>query len=259
MVKLSPTGGRIRAVLSTRRAAVNVARPTVTRALLTPSAPPPIQPIETAVMAIMPNTVSSWVSLSNDLAAASVPMTRINGIGPRRESVLASMNLHSIPQLATAVPETIAAEIDGVSDEMAHLFIAEARAIAASTDDLPAPLVSCVMPTFNRRHFVSQAIHYFLRQDYPHKELIIIDDGDEKAADLIPEDERIRYISLTNRQTIGAKYNMGCEVANGPLIAIWDDDVWQDSWRLSYQVAALIQERADICGLDNYLHYGSLC
>ena len=35
-------------------------------------------------------------------------------------------------------------------------------------------LVSCIMPTYNRRQFVSQAIKYFLRQDYARKELIIL-------------------------------------------------------------------------------------
>jgi glycosyltransferase involved in cell wall biosynthesis len=42
-------------------------------------------------------------------------------------------------------------------------------------------LVSCIMPTFNRRAFVPQAIRYFLRQDFEHKELIIVDDGDGMA------------------------------------------------------------------------------
>jgi hypothetical protein len=34
------------------------------------------------------------------------------------------------------------------------------------------PLISCIMPTFNRRRFVAQAIRYFLCQDYPEKELM---------------------------------------------------------------------------------------
>ena len=38
------------------------------------------------------------------------------------------------------------------------------------------PLVSCIMPTANRRAFVPQAIHYFLQQDYPRRELIILDE-----------------------------------------------------------------------------------
>jgi hypothetical protein len=35
------------------------------------------------------------------------------------------------------------------------------------------PPVSCIMPTANRRAFVPRAVVYFLRQDYPNKELVI--------------------------------------------------------------------------------------
>ena len=51
----------------------------------------------------------------------------------------------------------------------------------------PMPLVSCIMPTYNRRPFVPKAIEYFLRQDYPNRELIILDDGDDRVADLVPD------------------------------------------------------------------------
>jgi glycosyltransferase involved in cell wall biosynthesis len=67
------------------------------------------------------------------------------------------------------------------------------------------PLVSCIMPTANRRAFVPRAIQYFLRQDYPEKELVILDDGEDSVADLIPADPRIRYLRETRRRTIGAK------------------------------------------------------
>jgi glycosyltransferase involved in cell wall biosynthesis len=38
------------------------------------------------------------------------------------------------------------------------------------------PIASCIIPTANRRRFVPQAIRYFLTQDYPNKELIVVDD-----------------------------------------------------------------------------------
>ncbi|MEJ2366621.1 MAG: class I SAM-dependent methyltransferase, partial [Deltaproteobacteria bacterium] len=44
------------------------------------------------------------------------------------------------------------------------------------------PFVSCIMPTLNRRVFLSQAIGYFLRQDYANSELIIVDDGSDPVA-----------------------------------------------------------------------------
>src|SRR5439155_11307608 len=73
------------------------------------------------------------------------------------------------------------------------------------------PLVSCVMPTHNRRQFVAQALWYFLRQDYPRKELVILDDGEDVVAELVPPDERIRYVRLDRSVPLGAKRNVGCE------------------------------------------------
>ncbi len=117
------------------------------------------------------------------------------------------------------------------------------------------PLVSCIMPTRNRRAFVRQAIWYFLRQDYPAKELIVLDDGDDPVADLIPKDERIRYDRLTARLSLGAKRNRACELSRGTLIAHWDDDDWQAPHRLSLQVRALTDSGAEVCGSSEVLHY----
>src|SRR5438874_1492302 len=98
------------------------------------------------------------------------------------------------------------------------------------------PLVSCIMPTHNRRAFVPQAIEYFLRQDYPNKELIIVDDGTDPVSDLVPADERIHYIRLDVKQPIGTKRNLACQEARGSIIIHWDDDDWHASYQLSYQV-----------------------
>lgn len=111
------------------------------------------------------------------------------------------------------------------------------------------------MPTAERRRFVPQAIEYFLRQDYPHKELIVVDDGADAVADLMPEDERVRYFRLTERWTVGAKRNFACEQARGQLIAHWDDDDWHAPRRLSYQAEAMLRESADVCGINTLLFY----
>lgn len=118
-----------------------------------------------------------------------------------------------------------------------------------------APLVSCIMPTRNRRRFVSQSILYFLRQDYPNKELIILDDGEDSVADLVPDDERIRYVRLDEPLLVGAKRNLGCRLSRGDFVAHWDDDDWMAAHRLSTQVSGLLQSGADICGVRELLHY----
>src|SRR4051794_36348973 len=92
--------------------------------------------------------------------------------------------------------------------------------------DTTFPLISCIMPTYNRRAYVPRAIEYFLRQDYPNKELIIVDDGTDPVSDLVPADERIRYIRLNVKQPIGTKRNLACQEARGSIIIHWDDDDW---------------------------------
>ena len=117
------------------------------------------------------------------------------------------------------------------------------------------PMVTCIMPTFNRRRFVPQAIRYFLSQDYSEKELLVLDDGDDSVGDLMPKDSRIRYFRLERSTVLGEKRNLACEEARGEIIAHWDDDDWMAQWRLSYQVNNLISQSADACGLAQLLFY----
>ncbi len=119
----------------------------------------------------------------------------------------------------------------------------------------PDPFVSCIMPTYNRRKFVPNAIRYFLRQDYQSKELIIVDDGTDCIEDLVPDEPNIRYYRLADKITLGAKLNLGCELAGGELLANWDDDDWYAARRLSYQVSELYNAEGDVCGLNQLWYY----
>jgi len=111
------------------------------------------------------------------------------------------------------------------------------------------------MPTANRRHFVPQAIRYFLAQDYPYKELVILDDGTDSVVDLMPNDPQVRYIRLTDRQVLGTKRNNCVQASHGDLIMHWDDDDWMASQRIRCQVEALLQVGAEVCGLRRLLFY----
>jgi predicted O-methyltransferase YrrM len=117
------------------------------------------------------------------------------------------------------------------------------------------PLVSCIMPTFNRPAWVERAVMYFLRQDYQARELIVIDDGSEPVDDLLPSDCDVRLVRLEERASIGTKRNFGCEQARGEIIAHWDDDDWYAPWRLRYQVGELLRGDADVVGLSTLLYW----
>ena len=115
--------------------------------------------------------------------------------------------------------------------------------------------VSCIMPTYNRRRFVPLAVRWFLAQDWPDRELIVVDDGTEPAADLLPQDARIRYVRLERRHSLGAKRNLACQAARGEVIVHWDDDDWSAPTRLTYQVSALRQASAAVCGLTRVYYH----
>lgn len=111
-------------------------------------------------------------------------------------------------------------------------------------------LVSCIMPTFNRRPFIQQAIKYFQSQDYPQKELIIVDDGSDPIEDIVNEESNVRYIRLNQKQSIGNKRNLAVEKSRGEIILHWDDDDWYGPERISYQLNEMTKKSGQISGLE---------
>ncbi|MFL5381779.1 MAG: glycosyltransferase [Longimicrobiaceae bacterium] len=112
------------------------------------------------------------------------------------------------------------------------------------------PLVSCLMPTADRRRFVPRAIELFLRQGYAARELVIVDDGRDAVEDLVPADPRIRYVRAERSASLGAKRNLACSLARGELLLHWDDDDWTAADRITRQVSALLASGAEVCGLS---------
>jgi glycosyltransferase involved in cell wall biosynthesis len=94
-----------------------------------------------------------------------------------------------------------------------------------------SPLVSIVLPTFNREGLIGETIESVLRQTYPTWELLIIDDGSTDHTDRIIAgyaDERIRYSRIAHTGKLGAVRNCGIRQAKGDYIAFLDsDDLWR--------------------------------
>lgn len=106
------------------------------------------------------------------------------------------------------------------------------------------PIVSCIMPTRNRREFIPGAVRSWLAQDYPPEllQLIVIDNSDQPIGDLLPmEDLRISHYWGGHRMPVGFMRNLACSYADGDLICHWDDDDWYAPNRVSQQVTILSQ------------------
>lgn len=88
------------------------------------------------------------------------------------------------------------------------------------------PLVSIIIPTYNRQHFVSDAIDSCLVQTYPHCEIIVVDDGSTDDTEVFLRNKyggQIRYIYQEN-QGPGIARNTGIASAKGEFIHFCDAD-----------------------------------
>ena len=106
------------------------------------------------------------------------------------------------------------------------------------------PLVSVVMPVFNREKFLAEAIESILSQTVTDFELIIVDDGStDGSAEIIrayaERDSRIRFIQLSENTGNASARNAGIAVACGDYIAGMDSDDISLPERLQQQVEFL--------------------
>src|SRR5690349_21108150 len=110
------------------------------------------------------------------------------------------------------------------------------------------PAVSIIIPTYNRRELVCEAIASVLAQSLKDFELIVVDDGSEDGtAEAVREFADVRYIWQLNRGVSAAR-NLGVTFSTGEWIAFLDsDDLWQPR-KLEQQVKFfLAQPAAQIC------------
>ena len=106
---------------------------------------------------------------------------------------------------------------------------------------MTAPLVSVIIPAFNRAHSVAASIESVLLQTYKPLELIVVDDGsiDKTAEVLAGYGDRILSIRQDNGGPSSAR-NTGVANAKGEIIAFLDsDDIWHPQ-KLERQIKLLI-------------------
>ena len=86
-------------------------------------------------------------------------------------------------------------------------------------------LVSIIIPNYNREVLVAETVQNMLDQDYPEKEIIVIDDGStDGSVDRLREfGEAIKIVQQKN-QGPGAARNNGMKIAKGKYIQFMDND-----------------------------------
>lgn len=97
-------------------------------------------------------------------------------------------------------------------------------------------LVSVIMPCYNARAFVEEAVQSVLAQSYPHTELIVVDDESDDGSVEVLEQLMSRYpgrvrLLFQDRKGPYPARNLGLQHARGSLVAFLDAD---DYWRADF-------------------------
>lgn len=118
-------------------------------------------------------------------------------------------------------------------------------------------MVSCIMPTRGRREWASQAVQSFLKQTYPAKQLVILDDIDCRSFDEpIRFPENVEYLmTVASHPSIPDKRNYCCEVAAGEIIVHWDSDDYSEPTRIADQVHLLEESQKQVAGFHSMLFH----
>jgi glycosyltransferase involved in cell wall biosynthesis len=103
--------------------------------------------------------------------------------------------------------------------------------------NMNTPLVSVIIPTYNRAWSLKKAIDSVLEQDYRNFELIVVDDGstDDTEALVAEYEKSVKFVQQPNLGVSSAR-NKGISLSSGSLISFLDSDDYWEPKKLSAQV-----------------------
>ena len=91
------------------------------------------------------------------------------------------------------------------------------------------PLVSIIMPTYNRAFCIERAISSVINQSLTDWELIIVDNNStDNTDDVIRNflDDRISIAKVDNNGIVAKSRNLGVKMSSGTFVAFLDSDDW---------------------------------
>jgi len=116
------------------------------------------------------------------------------------------------------------------------------------------PLVSIIIPTFNRGHLINETLESALAQTYRELEVIVVDDGStdntkEVVEGFIKRDTRILYVERPRKLPKGANAcrNYGLTISKGKFVKWLDSDDILLSECLEKQIEIIELMNADFC------------
>jgi len=117
-------------------------------------------------------------------------------------------------------------------------------------------LVSIILPVFNQKSLIKEALDSILTQEYSFFELIILNDGSTDGLEEVLNsftDNRIQYFKLVHRG-LPETLNVGLRLARGEFITWFSADNIMQPTMLSELVVALQKNPSNTAAFSGYYH-----
>ena len=118
--------------------------------------------------------------------------------------------------------------------------------------NMQQPLVSIVIPTFNRGHLISETLDSILAQTYINWECIVVDDGSEDDTSVVlynyvNKDNRIQYHHRPKKYSSGGNgaRNYGLDLAKGEYIIFFDSDDLMLAEHIETKLTSILTSNSD--------------
>ena len=117
-------------------------------------------------------------------------------------------------------------------------------------------MVSIIVPVHNDEDYLHICLNSVLRQNFPHYEIICVDDAsDDSSLEILQyyakKDSRIKILKNDSNRGPGYSRNCGLDIAQGKYILFLDGDDW-----LSQNTLIILVRRADENNLDLLMFKG---
>jgi len=109
-------------------------------------------------------------------------------------------------------------------------------------------MLSFIIPTIDRRDSLLRCLSSVAEQDYPHVEMIVVDDNsvDGSREAVMAAYPQTQYITNPSRVGIGPALAMGSDLANGEIYVNLDDDGLLATSDAATRIAALFEQQPDL-------------
>ena len=123
------------------------------------------------------------------------------------------------------------------------------------------PLISVIIPLYNKEAFIENTLNSVLKQNFTDFEIIIVNDGSTDKSLPITEtylkDFSNKTIISQENQGLSATRNNAITIAKGEIIALLDaDDLWEPNYLNELVLLSTTHKNADLFGSD-YIEYFS--